>query len=858
MIIRYFHPKVALAFDGERFTSDTVGAIESEHIHRYLFALQFCENKVVLDVASGEGYGSALLSQIASRVVGVDIDPVAVRHAQRSYPAQNLTFDTGNCLALPLEDASVDVVVSFETLEHVEDHDGFFCEVRRVLREDGIFIVSTPDTNVYSNNGNYINPFHMKELSRKEFRDAISSSFSHHEFFEQKAVFGSAIRPLAARRTGQKENIFSRVSKDQIQSDLNLFKAPYLIAVASAKGLPAAKSGLYEDASLLQRYTQKIIADRLVPLTGWGKTSTAVVFSLRDRKVVPDGATALEWHDHNLTVIAADFDPRLILQLPEPENWLILSMEFVATREGTGQIFTQTILESRVDVRTAQAFSVVSGVNRHMILLSRDAPITLVRLDPFDYPGKGLMTHLELIAPAHSEPGNIAPTKTLTGTKEQDGQGEEPFLLSNQTIGQSRISDLQTEETTETGVAFQNSPVLRDPAAFGRFVRDKGHADVQGWVTHGALATISVLSALQQTLGIGGHICEIGVHHGRFMIALSLLRGDGEKSLAIDVFEDQDLNVDNSGKGDSGIFLRNVAKWLGANPDVLTMKADSLSVSGKDVTSKLGGSVRIFSVDGSHTCEHTLNDLKIAEESICEGGLVIVDDFFNLDWPEVAEALVRYLSGPSKGRKLEAVGYGDNKFYLTTTEYVETYQKFLETTFRPHLVALKKVSWCGKKLLRIASQGAEKVFAQPLVAPGRKHSFSSQTEAPVMYLGGWGKPERAGIWATTASSGIAFGVAKEALQKLSSISVELSSFRHPRNSQPVVDVYLFDRNVATVEFALGKDLQALEIPVDRSMLGDDGRVELWFHNQSVSSPFELGMSADTRNLSVLVHSLTVR
>ena len=109
-----------LEFTGERFVPGIAGEIAHEHWHRYLFARRFAAGRRVLDVACGEGYGSALLAEVAQDVRGLDIDAQTVVHASTRYAGlANVRFEQGSAAALSLPDASVDVVVSFETIEHL-------------------------------------------------------------------------------------------------------------------------------------------------------------------------------------------------------------------------------------------------------------------------------------------------------------------------------------------------------------------------------------------------------------------------------------------------------------------------------------------------------------------------------------------------------------------------------------------------------------------------------------------------------------------------------------------------------------------------------------------------------------------
>lgn len=166
-----------------------------EHLHRYAFSLQFVENKVVLDVASGEGYGTNLLANLAKEIHGVDISEEAVEHAKIKYNKKNIHFHTSPAHILPFEDDKFDTIVSFETIEHLLEQDEMISEMRRVLKPDGILILSSPEKKVYKDRDPN-NQFHLKELTISELNQLISKYFEHNIILKQFIGVGSFILPV--------------------------------------------------------------------------------------------------------------------------------------------------------------------------------------------------------------------------------------------------------------------------------------------------------------------------------------------------------------------------------------------------------------------------------------------------------------------------------------------------------------------------------------------------------------------------------------------------------------------------------------------------------------------------------------
>src|SRR5581483_6067845 len=138
--------------------------IYAEHITRYQAAAELAKGKVVLDIACGTGYGTKLLAQSAKKAYGVDIDPNAVKYAKENYSAKNTEYLVGDGESIPLDDGSVDLLVTFETIEHVRNYRKFLDEIIRVLKPDGLAIVSTPNDLEFAE-GNH---FHLHEFKLQE------------------------------------------------------------------------------------------------------------------------------------------------------------------------------------------------------------------------------------------------------------------------------------------------------------------------------------------------------------------------------------------------------------------------------------------------------------------------------------------------------------------------------------------------------------------------------------------------------------------------------------------------------------------------------------------------------------------
>lgn len=245
-----------LSFTGERFLPEIKGDIELEHLHRYFFASQAVCGKIVLDIASGEGYGSKILAKHAEKVIGIDISIETVNFARNKYKNKNIEFAVGSCSAIPIKDNSVDIVVSFETIEHHSDHEIMMHEVKRILKPNGILIISSPDKYEYSEKPKYKNEFHVKELYRDQFKLLIETHFKNFFMYGQRVTYGSTILI-----EDEESPVTSYDMADEQQLKFTgVPNALYLIAVASDRFLPKIGSGILKQGIENSPLVQSLIS----------------------------------------------------------------------------------------------------------------------------------------------------------------------------------------------------------------------------------------------------------------------------------------------------------------------------------------------------------------------------------------------------------------------------------------------------------------------------------------------------------------------------------------------------------------------------------------------------------------------
>jgi len=159
-----------------------------------------CAGREVLEAGCGEGYGADLLAGVARRVVALDYDEAAVAHVASRYP--RLEVMRANLTELPLPDASFDVVVNFQVIEHLWDQARFVAECARVLRPSGLLMVSTPNRITFSpGRDTPINPFHTRELNADELTELLVDA-GFRMVAEYGLFHGPRLQEMDARHGG--------------------------------------------------------------------------------------------------------------------------------------------------------------------------------------------------------------------------------------------------------------------------------------------------------------------------------------------------------------------------------------------------------------------------------------------------------------------------------------------------------------------------------------------------------------------------------------------------------------------------------------------------------------------------------
>ncbi len=174
-------PKHPLEWTGERIIPEEGSWMFQRHLKAYQFSMDFCQNKVILDAGCGEGYGSGLLAEVATKVIGVDVSQEAIRHAREKYSRENLHYCVMDVVNMNFADNTFDVIVSFQVIEHLNNPLKFLKQIKRMLKKGGWAIISTPNKSLHK--GKSIGKYHVKEYQYYEFMDLLNSYLGKAEYW---------------------------------------------------------------------------------------------------------------------------------------------------------------------------------------------------------------------------------------------------------------------------------------------------------------------------------------------------------------------------------------------------------------------------------------------------------------------------------------------------------------------------------------------------------------------------------------------------------------------------------------------------------------------------------------------------
>jgi len=220
-----------MKFTGERaIVSQMSVVIEKEHLDRYYYLKEYVNGKRVLDVACGSGYGSEIIANYGcSLYLGIDVSEEAIKYARKHYKRDNVNFICENGIDLrSVGDNEFDVVVSYETIEHIKRYDLFLKELKRVTKPNGTIIISTPNKKYSSPNKiQPINKYHVIEFYFNDFYSLLGKYFSNiilkGQDFQSKPKF---LKGLIIRLFPKK--IRQSLIPKKIRSAYNLNQVSYI------------------------------------------------------------------------------------------------------------------------------------------------------------------------------------------------------------------------------------------------------------------------------------------------------------------------------------------------------------------------------------------------------------------------------------------------------------------------------------------------------------------------------------------------------------------------------------------------------------------------------------------------------
>jgi SAM-dependent methyltransferase len=299
-----------MEFTGERVVpGQTDPDLLNEHLARYAFAERLVGSKRVLDAGCGVPYGAAFLARSAAQVFALDNSYQPLREGRAEYPG-NVAYLQGDCACIPLADASVEVVVAFEVIEHLENWRGLLEEARRILAPAGQLVVSTPNRLYYGETRETPNRFHVHEFDYKEFQAELSRVFANTALFLQNHTDAIAFTPLDTR------GVKIRLEHSEARPD----EAHFFVAVCSQQPLYGSPAFIYipQTGNVLRDREHHIdlLEGELQKKTRWLEQTAAELETLSkinkaEQEKAQQAIDALEQENGRKTKWAEDLETKL-------------------------------------------------------------------------------------------------------------------------------------------------------------------------------------------------------------------------------------------------------------------------------------------------------------------------------------------------------------------------------------------------------------------------------------------------------------------------------------------------------------------------------------------------------------------
>ncbi|MEM1154252.1 MAG: class I SAM-dependent methyltransferase, partial [Pseudomonadota bacterium] len=252
---------------------------------------------------------------------------------------------------------------------------------------------------------------------------------------------------------------------------------------------------------------------------------------------------------------------------------------------------------------------------------------------------------------------------------------------------------------------------------------------VDGWLSILDAELVTACAIHQHVLGIDGSVGEIGVHHGKLFVLLCLTRSLGESALAIDLFADQVRNIDRSGEGSRSAFEANLIEFLDSSDEIQIIEGDSLNLTWCEL-SKVVSPLRLLSVDGGHTARCAANDLRIADDALVDQGIVLLDDYFNPEFPGVSEGYAAFSA--ERPNRLTPFAIGDNKVLLSRPAHRELFANALTSAIADtNLVKLVEFQGFQTPVFRTPRRMYDKLKQNP-IAKRHRGSYLGRRLKPVI------------------------------------------------------------------------------------------------------------------------------